>query len=124
MRCVYCHKRAGLMRRACGPCSKVIAIVDRAGGEVGMLGMVDIFIAEGLTREQVDTVLDAEIDGQPTLRDQMTSNIANALMRNLGMPGRQSPDDVRKIREASRAGGGQGTYTFDPAAVHKPPGMH
>lgn len=75
-----------------------------------MLGIVDIFISEGITKDQADAVLDAEIDGQPTLRDKMTSNIANALMRNLGMPGRQSPDDVRKIREAVRAGGGAGTY--------------
>jgi hypothetical protein len=83
--------------------------------------MVDLFVAEGLTREHVDVVLDAEIAGQPTLRDQMTSNIANALMRNLGMPGRQSPDDVRRVRHASRAGGGEGTYTAETAA-HKAPG--
>jgi hypothetical protein len=119
MRCIYCHKRAGLLRRVCDTCAKVIAIVERAAGEVGMLGIVDIFIAEGITRQQADAVFDAEIDGQPTLRDKMTSNIANTLMRNLGMPGRQSPDDVRKIREAVRAGGGAGTYT----AGQKPPGI-
>ena len=84
-----------------------------------MLGIVDILVVEGITKRQADAVLDAEIDGQPTLRDKMTSNIANTLMRNLGMPGRQSPEDVRKIREAVRAGGGAGTWT----AGQKPPGI-
>jgi hypothetical protein len=111
------------MRRVCPTCSKVIAIIERAGGEVGMVGMVDLFVAEGLTREQVDAVLDAEIDGQPTMRDQMTSNIANALMRNLGMPGRQSPDDVKRVRHAAKSGSGEGTYTAE-AAGHKSPDAH
>ena len=61
MRCVYCSKRAGLIRRVCTLCAKVVAIVDRAGGEVGLAGLVDIFVEEGLTREQVDAVLDTQV---------------------------------------------------------------
>lgn len=93
------------MRRVCDPCGRVIAVVERAGGEVGMAGLVDLFMAEGLTREQVDVVLDAQRSGEPTLRDRLTSNMANALMRGLGMPGRQSPEDVKRIREAMKSGG-------------------
>jgi len=88
-----------------------------------MVGMVDLFVAEDLSREQVDAVLDAEIGGEPTMRDQMTSNITNTLMRNLGMPGRQSPDDVRRVRNAAKSGGGEGTYTADDAG-QKTPGVH
>jgi len=110
MRCVYCAKRAGLVRRVCEPCGKVVAIVNRAGGEVGLIGLVDIFVAEGLTREQVDIVLDARVRGEPTLRDQLTSNLANVLMRNLGMPGRQSPQDVMRVRTAMVEGKGAGTW--------------
>ena len=69
MRCVYCSERAGFIRRVCTPCAKVVAIVDRAGGEVGLAGLVDIFVAEGLTREQVDVVLDAQVGSEPTIRD-------------------------------------------------------
>jgi hypothetical protein len=105
MRCIYCRVHAGLIRRICQPCGKVIAVVERAGGEVGMAGLVDLFVAEGLTREQVDIVLDAQIGEEPTLRDRLTSNMANALMRGLGMPGRQSPDDVKRVREAMKTGG-------------------
>jgi hypothetical protein len=120
MRCIYCRKRAGLMRRVCDPCGRVIAVVERAGGEVGMADLVDLFLAEGLTREQVDVVLDAQLRGAPTLRDRLTSNMANALMRGLGMPGRQSPEDVKRIREAIKTGGA-GTWVKGEAP---PPWSH
>ena len=110
MRCIYCHERAGFIRRVCTPCAKVVAIVDRSGGEVGLAGLVDIFIEEGLAREQVDVVLDAQIGTEPTIRDRLTSNLTNVLMRNLGMPGRQSPEDVKRIRTAMTSGGGAGTW--------------
>ncbi len=72
---------------------------------MSIAGLVDLFIAEGLSQQQVDVVLDAQADGQPTLRDRLTSSMANALMRGLGMPGRQSPEDVRRVREAMKSGG-------------------
>ena len=78
---------------------------------VGLAQLVDLFAAEGLTREQVDRVLDAEIGGQPTIRDRLTSNMANALMQGLGMPGRQSPEEVRRVRVAASAGEGSGVWT-------------
>jgi hypothetical protein len=120
MRCIYCSQRAGLLKRTCGICAHVIAVVDRAGAEVGLVGLVDIFAAEGLRREQVDRVLDAEIAGQPTLRDRMTSQMANVLMRNLGMPGRQSPDDVRRVRLNMASGPGEGTAASGASQTGQP----
>ncbi len=87
MRCIFCKTRT-LFRKICPTCAKVVAIVDRAAGKVGMGELVDLFRAEGLTREQVDRVLDTEVDSRPTIRDRLTSQMANALMQGLGMPGR------------------------------------
>jgi hypothetical protein len=115
MRCIYCAQRARLFKRTCAICAHIVALVDRAGAEVGLIGLVDIFAAEGLRREQVDRVLDAEIGGHPTLRDRMTSQMANVLMRNLGMPGRQSPEDVRRVRLNMAAGGGTTDANDEPA---------
>ena len=84
MRCSYCKHRAGLLRKVCDKCARVLAIVDQAAGHVGWTELVDLFATEGLKREDVDTVLDAEIAGAPTLRDRLTSRMANELMRNLG----------------------------------------
>jgi hypothetical protein len=118
MRCLYCSQYAGLFKRTCTVCAHVVDVVERAGAEVGLVGLVDIFAAEGLRREQVDRVLDAEIGENPTLRDRMTSQMANLLMRNLGMPGRQSPEDVRRVRLNIAAGAGEGTA----GPGDKPPG--
>jgi len=110
MRCRYCREPAGLVRRVCPPCSKVLAVVERTRGQVGLGDLVDIFIAEGLTREQVYAVLDAQVGDRPTLRDRLTSDLVNVLMRNLGMPGRQSPEDVSRVRRAMDSGSDQGTW--------------
>ncbi|HTY54562.1 MAG TPA: hypothetical protein VMB26_05155 [Candidatus Binataceae bacterium] len=114
MRCEYCDARAGLLRRICSTCAKVVTVIDRTGGEVGLAQLVDLFANEGLSREQVDRVLDAEIGNRPTIRDRLTSNMVNALMRGLGMPGRQSPEDVQKVRSAAASG----QSTNDTEAFH------
>ncbi len=107
------------MRRICLACARVVEIVDRTAGHVGLATMVDLFKAEGLTRERVDCVLDAQLGSAPTIRDRLTSETANALMRGLGMPGRQSPEDVKKIRESMQSGEGEGTWS----AGEKPPAL-
>jgi hypothetical protein len=119
MRCSYCRQRAGLIRKTCPVCAKIVRIVEQVGGAVGLVGLVDIFAAEGLTRAQVDRVLDAQVAEQPTLRDRLTSDLTNVLMRGLGMPGRQSPEDVRRVRSSMQASGGEGTWR----GGDKPPGM-
>jgi hypothetical protein len=122
MRCVYCRQWAGLICRTCPVCAQIVRIVEQAGPAVGLVGLVDIFAAEGLSRNQVDRVLDAQIGGQPTLRDRLTSELTNVLMRGLGMPGRQSPEDVRRVRrsiESGGPGGGAGGWR----SGNKPPEM-
>jgi hypothetical protein len=116
MRCRYCHEWAGLFRRTCPACARALTIIETEAGRVGWTELVDLFADAGLTRERVDRVLDAELDGGPTLRDRLTSRMTNALMQNLGMPGRQSPEDVRRVRR-EMASGGEGTW----AAGEKPP---
>jgi hypothetical protein len=111
MRCTYCRARAGLFRRICPTCARVIEIVDKSAGHVGFLTLVDLFKAEGLMQAQVDSVLDAHVGRGPTIRDRLTSEMTNALMRGLGMPGRQSPEDVRRVRESMNGQSGEGTYT-------------
>jgi len=113
MRCVYCQAKAGIWRRVCNVCARVVSVLDDNAGRLGWTDLVDRFIKEGLTRAQVDRVLDAELDGAPTLRDQLTSRMANELMKGLGMPGRQSPDDVRRVRR-NIAADDQGNERHEP----------
>jgi hypothetical protein len=99
------------MRRTCPTCARVIEIVDKSAGAVGFQTLVDIFKAEGLTQTQVDAVLDAHVGRSASIRDRLTSQMTNALMRGLGMPGRQSPEDVMRVRESMNSPAGQGTYS-------------
>lgn len=99
-----------MVRRTCEICARVIEIIDTSAGHVGFQTLVDIFKAEGFTQAQVDTVLDANVGRCPTIRDHLTSQMTNALMRGLGMPGRQSPEDVMRVREAMNTSTGEGTY--------------
>ena len=108
MRCIYCRTRAGILRKICSPCADIVALVEGAAGRVGWTELVDVLAAKGLTKAEVDRVLDTEIDGSPSLRDRLTSRMANELMKSLGMPGRQSPEDVRRVR-LGLASGSQGS---------------
>ena len=106
MRCVYCAAKAGILKKICATCGSVVAVVEQSAGQLGWTGLVDHFVSTGLTQVQVDRVLDAEIDGRPALRDRLTSEMANVLMRGLGMPGRQSPEDVQRIRRGVKEDSG------------------
>ncbi len=117
MRCTYCRGRAGILRTVCHTCASVINIVEHSAGRVGWTELIDIFAAKGLNKAQVDKVLDAELDAAPTLRDRLTSRMANELMKSLGMPGRQSPEDVRRVR-LGLASGSEGTWSVGEKPPH------
>ncbi len=110
MRCIYCRTRAGILRKVCPSCTRIVVIIEGSAGHLGWTELIDVLAGEGLTKAEVDRVLDAEIEESPTLRDRLTSLMANELMKSLGMPGRQSPEDVRRVR-LSLASGGEGTWS-------------
>jgi hypothetical protein len=116
MRCIYCESKAGILRKICLSCAEIINVIEESAGRVGWTELIDNFVAKGFTKVEVDLVLDTEINGAPTLRDRLTSRMANELMRSLGMPGRQSPEDVRRVR-LGLASRGEGTWS----AGEKPP---
>jgi hypothetical protein len=118
MHCIYCRARAGILRKVCPICVQVVEVVRGSVGQAGWTELIDTFVAKGLTKADVDRVLDAEIHEDPSLRDWLTSRMANELMRSLGMPGRQTPEDVRRVR-LGLATSPQGTW----AAGEKPPGQ-
>jgi hypothetical protein len=107
---MYCHTRAGILRKVCSACSRIIAVIESSAGRIGWTQLVDSFASQGFSKGEVDRVLDAEIQGAPTLRDRLTSRMTNELMKSLGMPGRQSPEDVRRVR-LGLSSHGQGTWS-------------
>lgn len=60
---------------------------------------MDLFIAAGARREQVDRFLDADPDGTGTIRDHIAADMTNQLLQAFGRHQRQTASDVRRIRE-------------------------
>lgn len=98
MRCRICREGAGGLRRRCSDCGRLAELfVAHRGADMSTL--MDMFIASGAPRHKVDKFLNADVDGQGTVRDQIASNMANDLLAALGQRGRQTATDVRRIRQ-------------------------
>src|SRR5262245_12027884 len=66
MRCIYCRKRAGLMRRVCEPCGRVVAVVERAGGDAALPPLPDLPPADSPTRPNAHPAPHPPTTGDPT----------------------------------------------------------
>ena len=81
--CVYCGESAGLFGRICGECKKLLARVDELRGNVGF-----------------GQFLDADPDGKGSVRDQVTAEMTSELMKVMGIAGRQTAPEVKRIRKS------------------------
>lgn len=117
MRCRTCGERARLLRRRCDDCDSLFAIYEGVRGDVGLSELLDRFIATGVGRPKIEAVLASDPDGEGTLRDRITADMSNRLLADMGVAGRQTAADVRRIREQ----GGGGASTARPAGDAAPP---
>lgn len=117
MRCRSCREPAGLLKRLCDDCARLLAIYAEHRGEVGLSQLLDLFIATGIPRAKIEAVLTSDPDGRGALRDRITADMANRLLAAMGIAPRQSAEDVRRLR--SRGGGGASTTR--PAGDVAPP---
>lgn len=117
MRCRTCGERAGWWRRRCDDCATLFGIYADVRGEVGLSEILDRFIATGVPRAKIEAVLISDPDGKGELRDRITADMTNRLLADMGVAGRQTPADVRRLREQ----GGAGASTARPAGDAGPP---
>ena len=71
-KCLYCGEKSGFFVRVCGDCKKLLARVEELRGKVSYGQFLD-----GL---------------------QVTAEMTTELMNIMGMSGRQSPQEVKRIR--------------------------
>ncbi len=105
------------MRRRCDDCTTLLGIYADSRGDVGLSELLDRFIATGIPRAKIETVLASDPDGQGILRDQITADMSNRLLAAMGVAGRQTAADVKRLREQ----GGGGASTTRPAGDVAPP---
>jgi hypothetical protein len=96
--CVYCADRAGFFGRACGDCKKLLARVSELRGKVSYGQFLDGLEETGVEKQKILRFLQADPDGAGSIQDQVTAEMTTELMNVMGMSGRQTPQEVKRIR--------------------------
>lgn len=96
--CVYCGERAGLFGKICRDCKKLLGRVDEIRGKVGFGQFLDGLAETGVAKAKILKFLDADPDGKGSVRDQVTAEMTSELMKVMGISGRQTAPEVKRIR--------------------------
>jgi hypothetical protein len=66
---------------------------------VGYGEFLDGLEQTGVDKEKIFTFLKADPDGTGSVQDQVTAEMTSELMKVMGISGRQTPQDVKRIRD-------------------------
>lgn len=97
-KCVYCGDRAGFLGRVCGDCKKLLARVEELRGKVSYGRFLDGLEGTGVAKEKILVFLQADPDGKGSVQDQVTAEMTTELMNIMGISGRQTAGEVKRIR--------------------------
>lgn len=98
MTCRYCGESAGWWRRNCVLCRRLLAVFEQQRG-ADFRTMMQLFVDTGIATDAIERFLDADPYGSGSIRDQITADMTNDLMRALGNDTRHTAADVKRIRE-------------------------
>jgi hypothetical protein len=98
MRCRYCLEKAGWWRRRCSACRRLLQVYLAHRG-ADMATMFDCLVATAVSRHTIERFLDADPNGQGSVRDQIAADMTNQLLEALGQRARQGVVDVQRIRK-------------------------
>ena len=99
-KCVYCGERAGLFgRRICADCKKLLARVTELRGKVSYGQFLDGLEKTGIDKEKILRFLQADPEGTGSIQDQVTAEMTSELMQVMGISGRQTAQEVKRIRD-------------------------
>jgi len=96
--CVYCGDRARLFGRVCADCKKLLACVDELRGKVSFGHFLDGLERTGIAKEKLVKFLHADPDGKGSIQDQVAAEMTTELMNVMGISGRQTAQEVKRIR--------------------------
>jgi hypothetical protein len=99
-KCVYCGDRAGIFGQVCADCKRLLGRVQELRGKVSYGQFLDGLEATGVDREKILKFLLADPDGRGSIRDQVTAEMTTELMNVMGMSGRQTAQEVKRIRSS------------------------
>jgi hypothetical protein len=83
----------------CADCKKLIACVQELRGRVGYGEFLDGLERTGIAKEKIMAFLEADPDGSGSIQDQITAEMTTELMKVMGISGRQTAEEVKRIRD-------------------------
>ncbi len=98
--CGYCGEKAGMLARICADCKKLLARVQELRGRVGYGEFLEGLERTGVAKEKIVIFLKADPDGKGSIQDQVTAEMTTELMKVMGIAGRQTPGEVKRIRRS------------------------
>ena len=98
-KCVYCGERAGFLGRNCADCKKLLARVAKLRGKVSYGQFLDGLEETGVDKERILLFLKADPYGTGSIQDQVTAEMTSELMKVMGIAGRQTAQEVKRIRD-------------------------
>jgi hypothetical protein len=72
--------------------------VQELRGTVGYGEFLDGLEQTGVAKEKIMVFLTADPDGTGSVQDQVTAEMTTQLMKVMGIPGRQTAEEVKRIR--------------------------
>ena len=99
-RCGYCGERSGLLARVCAECKRLLARVGELRGKVSYGQFLDGLEDTGVAKEKILRFLQADPNGAGSIQDQVTAEMTTELMQVMGISGRQTPREVKRIRHS------------------------
>ena len=98
-KCVYCGAKAGFFGRSCGDCKQLLGRVTELRGKVSYGKFLEGLEQTGVDKEKILRFLTADPDGAGSIQDQVTAEMTTELMRVMGISGRQTAQEVKRIRD-------------------------
>jgi len=74
--------------------------VEELRGKVGYGEFLDGLERTGVAKEKIVVFLKADPDGNGSVQDQVTAEMAMELMKVMGISGQQTPQEVKRIRDS------------------------
>ena len=81
-------------------CKKLFARVDELRGKVSYGQFLDGLEQTGVAKEKILVFLQADPEGKGSVQDQVTAEMTTELMKVMGISGRQTAQEVKRIRDS------------------------
>lgn len=88
------------MSRMCRDCKTLMRRVDELRGHVGYGEFLDGLESTGIAKKKIMAFLKADPEGKGSVQDQITAEMTTELMQIMGIAGRQTPQEVKRIRNS------------------------